>query len=60
MNECACLNNNPVTCFRLRYNLNPLEMTSEDVCECSCHDEFDVDEADAECDCFECNDRRIV
>jgi hypothetical protein len=38
---CACVDQDPIVCFYLRYNKNPLELTKGDVCECSCHDNFD-------------------
>ena len=39
--KCACVDYDPVVCFQLRYNKNPLEMDKDDVCECECHDGFD-------------------
>ena len=54
--DCACLDTDRQTCFALRYpEKNPMEWTASDVCECPCHDRYDEEE----CDCHECNDRRI-
>lgn len=53
--DCCCKDIHRETCFYLRYpNVNPLE--SVEVCECPCHDQYDEDE----CDCYECNDERIL
>jgi hypothetical protein len=47
MDECACVHQDPVVCFYIRYHKNPLELTKEDICECPCHDDFDpTDEYD--------------
>ncbi len=38
---CACVDQDPVVCFYIRYHKNPLELTKEDICECECHANFD-------------------
>jgi hypothetical protein len=53
---CACLDSDARLCFELRYPKRTLdEFEREAVCGCPCHDKQDDD-----CDCYECNDRRIV
>jgi hypothetical protein len=39
--KCACVDQDPTTCYYLRYNIHPLELTQYNVCECPCHDGFD-------------------
>lgn len=49
--KCACLDSDPIVCFYLRYNKNPLELDKSDICECPCHnnyDPLDYDEDEAE------------
>ncbi len=58
LKDCACLDSDARRCFEKRYigttKENEEEMRSA-TCECPCHDERDEG-----CDCYECNDRRIV
>ena len=58
--DCACLDNDARRCFELRYPKRTMdEYESTEVCDCTCHDkgmDFDGDD----CDCQDCNDRRIV
>jgi len=52
---CACVDSDALTCFRLRYPQYAYsEMNEDEKCTCSCHDNQD------ECDCYECNDERIL
>ena len=59
---CACVDSDARRCFELRYQGTTPEnemLMSTEVCGCTCHDkgmDFDGDD----CDCQECNDRRIV
>ena len=57
---CACLDSDARRCFELRYPKRTMdEYESTEVCGCTCHDkgmDFDGDD----CDCQDCNDRRIV
>ena len=56
--DCACLDSDARRCFEKRYVATTKENEAAmayEVCECPCHDRRDDD-----CDCYECNDRRIV
>lgn len=56
--DCACLDSNARRCFEKRYIGTTPEneyAMRQAQCECPCHYEPDDD-----CDCHECNDRRIV
>ena len=54
---CACLDSDARRCFELRYPKRTIdEYEAYEVCECPCHDKQDEDD----CDCYECNDGRIV
>ena len=57
---CACLDSDARRCFELRYPKRTMdEYESTEVCGCTCHDkgiDFDGDD----CDCQDCNDRRVV
>jgi len=46
--KCACVDYDPVVCFYLRYNKNPLELSKEDVCECECHANYEPDNEDVD------------
>ena len=60
--DCACLDSDARRCFELRYQGTTPEnemLMSTEVCGCTCHDkgmDFDGDD----CDCQDCNDRRVV
>ena len=52
--KCACPSPERYDCYSLRYP-NQMELDGREYCECPCHEGYDDD-----CDCYECNDAKIV
>lgn len=55
--DCCCKDIHRDICYAIRYpNYNWMEAEHPETCECPCHDQYDDDE----CDCYDCQDERVV